>query len=152
MPDKVTPKKIIKKPVFSDLTPTQVRITNLYEVGDKFNGSLGELVSTSCEGCQKCEGCQSCQTCEGCESCQKSGIDFGLDKEIGFNSTRGATIKFARKVTYELVDSDHDSCKLKQTKVVFEMSNEAFEKITDKDKFVEIGTSETGLKQYTMKD
>ncbi len=151
MPEKLKP---IGKPNFSSLQPTQVRVSSVIEIGAKYPGKLPDLVSQSCESCQKCEGCESCQKCEGCQSCQKSRTGFIL-KELGIATLSGGPVKVANDVIYELIqeaDAEHGKCEITQSRVIIELPQKVYDQLPGKDKFVEIGTTKTGAKQYLLKE
>ena len=151
MPEKLKP---LGKPNFSSLEPSEIRVSSILEIGARNITKLPDLVSEGCETCQKCEGCESCQKCEGCQSCQKSLTDF-MGKDLGLGNLPGGPIKVARDVIYELIqeaDTEHGKCEITQSRVIVEMPKKVYELWPEKDRFVEIGTTKTGDKQYLLKE
>ena len=161
MPKKIQPMGDVK---FSSLAPEQVRISSVVEIGEKYLGTLvlenQELPNVvdsnligECEGCQRCQGCHACERCQSCQSCQSSMVSL-LDKEIGLRNIITGPMRAAREVIYELheADAEHGSAEIKQSRLILEMPEEAFEKLPEKERFLEIPTKNRGVKRYLLKE
>ena len=149
MPEKLQP---LGKPNFSNLTPAQMRVSTVIEVGANYKGLVPSLRKDDggCESCVKCEGCQSCQKCEGCQSCQKS-LMATLGEQLGIAGLAGKPLKVAYDVIYERVqeaDAEHGEANLTQSRVIVEMPDETYQAVPSKENFTVLGTTKAGVKQY----
>ncbi len=151
---------------FSSLAPDQVRISSVVEIGEKYLGTLvlenqevPKVVDFNlladchaCESCQGCECCQACQSCQGCQ-CDRNMVSL-LDKEIDLRNIITGPMRAAREVIYELheADAEHGSAEIKQSRLILEMPEEAFEKLPEKERFLEIPTKNRGVKRYLLKE
>ncbi|WP_461614935.1 hypothetical protein [Clostridium sp. Marseille-QA1073] len=148
MPEKLKP---IGSPNFSSLAPAQVRVSSVVEIGTKYFGRSSELVDMLSGPCQTCESCQKCQSCESCNKCQAYRSTL-LEGDI--DNLSAGPVKIAKDVIYELIqeaDMEHGEYQLTQSQTILEMPQEAYEQMPEKDMFVEIGTTDTGNKQYLLR-
>ena len=160
MPKKIQPMGDVK---FSSLAPEQVRISSVVEIGEKYIGTLvlenqevpKVVDSNLTAGCHECESCQCCERCLSCQHCQcdKSMVSL-LDKQIGLRNIITGPVRAAREVIYELYEADakHGSAEIKQSRLILEMPEEAFEKLPEKERFLEIPTESRGVKRYLLKE
>ncbi|WP_454054060.1 hypothetical protein [Clostridium sp. Marseille-Q7071] len=152
MPEKLQP---IEKPNFSSLAPAQVRISSTVEIGTKYLGRSDELVDLFAgSSCQRCESCVTCQRCQTCQSCQRNPYRMSFEGDIDIDSLSAGPVKIAKDVIYELIqeaDMEHGECQFTQSRTILEMPQEAYEQMPEKDRLVEIGTTDTGTKQYLLR-
>ena len=138
------------------LSPHQVRLSTVLEIGAGV-GRLPDVFSPPgerCESCEKCEGCQSCQTCQGCQSCQTSIEGMVLENLVGADALSVGPMRLVRDVIYELVeasDIDQGVQETKESRVLLEASEGAYDRMLRKDLFAEVGTTKSGAKRYVLR-
>ncbi|WP_461614934.1 hypothetical protein [Clostridium sp. Marseille-QA1073] len=79
---------------------------------------------------------------------------MSFEDDIGIHSLSAGPVKIANDVIYELVqeaDMEHGECQITQSRTILEMPQEAYEQMPEKDRFVEVGTTDTGSKQYLLR-
>ena len=160
MPKKLEP---INELNFTNIAPSQVRISAVLEIGADFTGELPAWLPTWLRECDCGICCESCD-CVSCDS-QSAGSEASsyrsaamaggpfAGNEIKIRNLKPGPIKIAKDIVYERVqeaDAEHGEAVVRRDWVILEMPKDAYDRMPEKDLLVEVGTAGTGAKQYLL--